>query len=285
MTDILTVSAAVGDPLPWPDATVADLITAQAARTPDAVAVRQWDVRLSYRELVERAAGLAAALREHGVGPGDRVGVCGHRTPDLVVTVVGVLLAGACYVPFEPGGPRERLREIVRDAGVRLVAGDAAAAEFADEPDIATVGLPGPAPVAPCPARPGDPAYVLFTSGSTGRPKGVLTTHRNVVEFVTGIAALAGADAGVRSAGISSLSFDAVVIDLFVPLVLGGAVQLLGADDRTDPVRLARFLDAHEVNWGVITPIVLALLDPGDVPAWRTVLCGGEAVPAELVAR
>ncbi|MCW3841257.1 amino acid adenylation domain-containing protein [Micromonospora yasonensis] len=285
MTDILTVSAATGDALPWPDATLADLVTAQAARTPDAVAVRQWDARLSYRELADRAAGVAAALRERGVGRGDRVGVCGRRTPDLVVTVLGVLLAGAAYVPLEPGGPRERLREIARDAGVRVVVGDAAAAEFGDEPGVEPVALPGPAPLAPCPARPADPAYVLFTSGSTGRPKGVLTTHRNVVEFVTGVTALTGVDAGVRSLGIASLGFDAATMDLFVPLLLGGAVQLLGADDRADPVRLARFIAAHEVTWGFITPTVLALLDPADVPSWRTVLCGGEAVPAELAAR
>ncbi|MEU1687495.1 amino acid adenylation domain-containing protein [Micromonospora sp. NPDC005707] len=285
MTDILTVSAAYGANLPWPDATLADLIAAQAARTPDAVAVRQWDTRLTYRQLVDRAAGLAAALRERGIVPGDRVGVCGARTPDLVVTVLGVLLAGAAYVPLEPGGPRERLREIARDAGIRVVAGDAAAAEFGDEPGVEAVGLPGPAPLAPCPARPGDPAYVLFTSGSTGRPKGVLTTHRNAVEFVTGVAALTGADASVRSLGIASLGFDAATMDLFVPLLLGGAVQLLGADDRADPVRLARFVAAHEVTWGFITPTVLALLDPAELPSWRVLLCGGEAVPAELVAR
>ncbi|WNM39703.1 amino acid adenylation domain-containing protein [Micromonospora halotolerans] len=285
MTDILTVSAAYGADLPWPDATLAELIAAQAARTPDAVAVRQWDTRLTYRQLVERAAGVAAALRERGVGRGDRVGVCGARTPDLVVTVVGVLLAGAVYVPLEPGGPRERLREIARDAGVRVVVGDTAAAEFGGEPGVEAVGLPGPAPLAPCPACPGDPAYVLFTSGSTGRPKGVLTTHRNAVEFVTGVAALTGADASVRSLGIASLGFDAATMDLFVPLLLGGAVQLLGTDDRADPVRLARFVAAHEVTWGFITPTVLALLDPAELPSWRVLLCGGEAVPAELVAR
>ncbi|WP_262285282.1 amino acid adenylation domain-containing protein [Micromonospora sp. MA102] len=285
MTDILTASVAYGADLPWPDATLAELIAAQAARTPDAVAVRQWDTRLTYRQLVDRAAGVAAALRERGVGRGDRVGVCGARTPDLVVTVVGVLLAGAAYVPLEPGGPRERLREIARDAGVRVVVGDTAAAEFGGEPGVEAVGLPGPAPLAPCPARPGDPAYVLFTSGSTGRPKGVLTTHRNAVEFVTGVAALTGADASVRSLGIASLGFDAATMDLFVPLLLGGAVQLLGTDDRADPVRLARFVAAHEVTWGFITPTVLALLDPAELPSWRVLLCGGEAVPAELVAR
>ncbi|TWH65088.1 condensation domain-containing protein [Micromonospora olivasterospora] len=126
---------------------------------------------------------------------------------------------------------------------------------------------------------------MLFTSGSTGRPKGVVVSHRNVAEFVTGWAGVTGAGAGVRALCASSLVFDAVVIDLFVPLLLGGAVQLAGSDDRTDPVRLARFIAAHEVDWGILTPTVLSLLDPADVPTWRTVLCGGEAVPAELAER
>ncbi|SIM62576.1 non-ribosomal peptide synthetase [Micromonospora cremea] len=285
MTDILSISAVRGEPLPWPDATLAELVVAQANRTPDAVAVRQWDTRLSYADLLARAAAVAAALRERGVGRQTRVGVCGGRRPELVATVLGVLLAGGCYVPLEPGGPRRRLRGIAADAGVSLVVGDAADAEFGDAPGIEALGLPGPAPLAPCPARPGDPAYVLFTSGSTGRPKGVLTSHRNVVEFVTGVVALTGADAGVRSLGIASLGFDAATMDLFVPLLLGGTVQLLGAEDRADPVRLTRFIAAHEVNWGFITPTVLAMLDPAELPGWRTVLCGGEAVPAALAAR
>ncbi|SCF27495.1 amino acid adenylation domain-containing protein [Micromonospora purpureochromogenes] len=284
MTDILSISAVAGPQLPWPDGTLADLIAARAARCPDAVAVRQWDDRLTYRELIGRAAGVAAALRAHGVGRQTRVGVCGRRRPRLVVDVLGVLLAGGCYVPLEPDGPRERQREIVADAGVSLLVGDAAA-ELADLPGVEVVESAGPAPLAPCPARSGDPAYVLFTSGSTGRPKGVLTTHRNVVEFVTGCATVSGADAGVRSLGIASLGFDAATMDLFLPLLLGGAVQLLGAEDRADPARLARFIAAHEVNWGFITPTVLSMLDPADVPGWRTVLCGGEAVPAELAAR
>ncbi|MFI6230554.1 amino acid adenylation domain-containing protein [Micromonospora echinospora] len=285
MTPTPHPAAAHGPELPWPDATLADLVREQAARTPDATAVRQWDDRLTYRDLVERAAGVAAALRERGVGPDSRVGVCATRRPDLVVTVLGVLLAGAAYVPLDPGGPRARLREIARDAGVRIVVGDAAGAEFGDVAGVATLGPPGPAPLTPCPARPGDTAYVLFTSGSTGRPKGVRVTHRGLVEFVTGWAARTGVDAGTRSLASAALSFDAAVIDLFVPLAHGGAVQLAGSDDRADPLRLQRFAAAHDVTWGLLTPTVLALLDPAALPGWRTVLCGAEAVPAELAAR
>jgi mycobactin peptide synthetase MbtE len=265
--------------------TVAELILAQARRTPDAVAVRQWDDRLTYRELVERAGGLANALHARGVGPESRVGICATRDPNYVATVVGVLLAGACYVPLEPGGPRQRLLEIVADAEVSLVVGDAAATEFGDVPGIETLGLPGPAEPGDCPASRHNTAHILFTSGSTGRPKGVLTTHHNILSFIAGWHERFPIDERTRVLGISSLGFDATTIDLFVPLTVGASVQLLSATDRADPERLRRFVVENEVDYGFITPTMLSMLDPADVPGWRIVQCGGEAVPAELAAR
>ncbi|EOD65567.1 non-ribosomal peptide synthetase, partial [Amycolatopsis vancoresmycina] len=226
--------------------------------------------------------GVAAALRERGAGPETRVGVCAHRTPALVSTVLGVLLSGACYVPLEPGGPRARLSAIAADAGVTLIVGDAAVAEFGPGTGI---DVPPPAAAGTCPAKPENTAHVLYTSGSTGRPKGVLTRHRNIVAFVGGFAARLGAGPGTRTLGISSLGFDAFTMDVFVPLAVGGSVQLAGSADRADPERLRRFVVEHEVNFGFITPTLLALLDPADVPGWRTVACGGEPVPAELAAR
>ncbi len=264
---------------------IPDLITAQARRTPDAVAVRQWDDRLTYRELVERAAGLAGALRELGVAPETRVGVCATRDVDYVATVLGVLASGGCYVPLEPGGPRRRLREIAGDSGVSIVAGNAAAAEFGDVPGIRTLAPPPPATPRPCPATGLNTFHVVYTSGSTGRPKGVVTTHRNMAAFVAGWRERFPIDAGARVLAISSLGFDASAIDLYVPLTVGATVALVSDSDRTDPERLRRFLVAHEVQRGVITPTMLSMVDPADVPGWTLVNCGGEAVPAELAAR
>ncbi|WP_410613647.1 amino acid adenylation domain-containing protein [Amycolatopsis sp. lyj-109] len=266
----------------YSDTTVAALILAQAERTPDVLAVRQGATRLTYAELVAAAWGVAAALRERGVGRQTRVGVCGHRTPALVTTVLGVLFSGGCYVPLEPGGPRARLSGIVADAGVSLVIGDAAVAEFGP-----ALGIDVPPPAAPgvCPATPDSTAHVLYTSGSTGRPKGVLTTHRNIVAFAGGFAGRLGVGPDTRTLGIASPGFDAFTMDVFVPLIAGGSVQLASSADRADPERLRRFVVEHDVNWGFITPTLLSLLDPEDVPGWRTIACGGEPVPAELAAR
>ncbi|MFC9254673.1 amino acid adenylation domain-containing protein [Amycolatopsis thailandensis] len=289
MTDTLPVMGGHCPPLSYPDTTVTGLILAQAARTPDAVAVRQGDVRLTYRELVASATGVARLLRARGAGPGTRVGVCADRRPELISTVVGVLLSGAAYVPLEPGGPKARLAEIAADAGLSLVVGDCALAEFGATEGIEALDVPppadGPVEAAECPAGPDDLVHLLYTSGSTGRPKGVLTSHRNVVAFVTGFAAALDIRPGTRTLGISSLAFDAFTMDVFVPLAHGGSVQLAGAADRADPERLRRFLVEHDVEWGFVTPTLLSMVDPAAVPGWRVVACGGEPVPADLAAR
>jgi mycobactin peptide synthetase MbtE len=287
LTDTLPGTGIDGPSLSWTalshtDTTVTALILAQAARTPDALAVRQGTTRLTYAELAAAAWGVAAALRECGVGPESRVGVCAHRTPALVTTVLGVLFSGGCYVPLEPGGPRARRSGVVADAGVSLVVGDAAVAEFGPG-----LGIDVPPPAAPgvCPATPDSTAHVLHTSGSTGRPKGVLTTHRNIVAFAAGFAGRLGVGPDTRTLGIASPGFDAFTMDVFLPLIAGGSVQLASSADRADPERLRRFVVEHDVNWGFITPTLLSLLSPEDLPGWRTVACGGEPVPAELAAR
>ncbi|WP_406318545.1 amino acid adenylation domain-containing protein [Streptosporangium sp. NBC_01639] len=271
--------------------TVADLIVARARAVPDSVAVEQWDEKITYRELVARATALAAELGALGVGPESRVGVCLERRPAMVVALLGVLLAGGCYVPLDPAGPRLRLRDTAADAGLDIVVCDRVGAEAVGETGLRCVAVPGPAgpvdlsAVPPCPAAPDNLAYVIYTSGSTGRPKGVLVTHRNLAAYVVTWAAHTGAGQDTRALGFSSLGFDASIIDLFVPLSVGGSVQLAAETDRTDPARLQRFITEHRVTWGILTPAVLSLLDPAALPGWRTVMCGGDVVPAELVDR
>jgi amino acid adenylation domain-containing protein len=265
--------------------TIPDQILAQAHRTPDAIAVRQWDTRLTYRELTEQAAAVTDALQDMGVRRGDRVGVCATRGTSHVVTVLGILAAGAAYVPMDPGGPRQRLLEIAEDAGVTVVAGDAAATEFGATPGIRTLTPQGTATPRPCPATDDDTFHVLYTSGSTGRPKGVLTTHRNVAAFVAAWQQLYPLAPGARALAASSLGFDASTIDLYVPLTVGAQIQLVPAADRADPERLRRFLIAHDVEWGLLTPTMLSTLDPDGLPRWHTVFAGGEPLTADFAAK
>ena len=269
----------------FPDATVPALVLAVADRRPDAVAVRQWDERLSYAELAAVACRLAASLRSVGVGPGDRVGVCLHRRPPMVGALLGVLLSGAAYVPLDPAGPPVRRAGMIADAGLDVIVVDGETAGLFPQSRQILVPAPGPAErVAPV-AGLDDPAYVLFTSGSTGRPKGVVVGHRSLTSFATAFGSVTGAGEDTTAFGYASLGFDVSVLDLFVPLVAGGTVALAGEADRTDPARLQRFVAEHRVTWGCLPVALLPLLDPDRLPDWRTVITGAEAPGPEQVLR
>lgn len=269
-------------------ATLADLLVAQARRTPDVVAVEQWDRRLRYRELLDRAARLAGVLRAGGAGPEVRVGICVRRTPDLPVAVLGVLLSGAAYVPLDPDHPIRRLTTILDDAGMDQVVADAPGRELLAGTGRTLVDPAGsypPGPVGPTGCGPDHAAYVLYTSGSTGRPKGVVVSHGNAVAFGDAVRRLRPTGPGCRTAGFASLAFDTSLFDMIHPLATGATVALLPAEDRVDPARLQRFLAEHRVTRAMLPPAVLPLLDPAGLPDLAELFAAGEPCGPEQVAR
>ncbi len=290
-TDVASVRGWTHGPdHPVPGALLGELIAAQAARTPEAVAIRQWDAQLTYRELAGAAAQLASRLRALGVGPEVRVGVCARRTPRLPVAALGVMLAGGAYVPLDPAHPLRRLDGILDDADIAVVVADEVGRALLEDCDRHLV-VPGPAgvggPVAPSPTGvgPANAAYVLYTSGSTGRPKGVVVSHHSVACFATAAADRFALDESCRAIAFSALGFDVSVLDMFAPLTRGAGVQLVGDDDRIDPARLQRFLEAHEVTWGFLPPALLPLLDPDRLPHLRHLVTAGEPPGPEQVER
>jgi natural product biosynthesis luciferase-like monooxygenase protein len=223
-----------------PRAEVADVLVHQVlaqrvAATPDAVAVVAADATLTYRELDERAERLARQLRHLGVAPDEPVGVHLGRDSLLVITLLGILKAGAAYLPLDPGYPRDRLAFMVGDAGVRLVVADARSAAAAGRLGAAQVVVPD---LTEAPATsPDDPpvavtadnlAYVIYTSGSTGRPKGVMVTHRNVATLFAGMTDVFGADEPSTWLAVTSVSFDISVVELLWALTHGHRVVLRG---------------------------------------------------------
>lgn len=216
------------------DRTLVELFEAQAMLTPEADAVLCGDERVSYAGLEARANRLARLLRRRGIGPDDRIGVCFHRSSELVVAVLAVLKAGGAYVPLDPAYPLERLRFIAQDAGCRVVLTEpslqalasATGAEllFSDadaENDVSEPEASGRA------ARPDSLAYVIYTSGSTGTPKGVAIEHRQVVNLVSWATTTFTADERAGMLASTSIAFDLSVFELFVPLCSGGAVILV----------------------------------------------------------
>ncbi|GAB1510341.1 MupA/Atu3671 family FMN-dependent luciferase-like monooxygenase [Actinophytocola sp. KF-1] len=204
-----------------------DLVARHAAAAPDEPALLAGDRTMTRGELLAAADAVAARLHADGIGRDTVVGVYLDRTPELLVAILGVLRAGAAYLPLDPAYPDERLAFMVRDSGCPLVLtrrGLARRARALPAPVLAVDDLP--AGTAPSPvADPGRLAYVIYTSGSTGRPKGVQVTHRNLGAFGAGVDRLLGTEPGVWLA-LTSFSFDISVLELLWTLARGYRVVL-----------------------------------------------------------
>ena len=264
--------------------TLAELFEAQVRRSPEAEAVSLGEEGLSYGELNRRANRLAHRLRELGVGPESRVGLCAERSLELVVGVLGILKAGGAYVPLDPEYPAERLAYMVEDSGVRVAVTSEQGGDRLPG-GLEVVGLEGhegqpeadPAPL----AGPQNLAYVIYTSGSTGRPKGVMVEHRNLLHLVSWNNSAYLHGTGVTSTAVASPSFDASVWEVFPPLLCGGTVALAPAKLLADVDAIGEWLQAVRPDVVFMpTPVLEALLD--GKPRWlfevRALLTGGDVL-------
>ncbi|GGS28025.1 amino acid adenylation domain-containing protein [Streptomyces parvus] len=284
------------EPAPFPA-----LFEAQVAAHPDRVAVIAGDTRLTYAELNARANRWAHHFIGRGVGPEQRVAVAVPRSLDWLAATLGVLKAGATYLPVDPGYPASRIAFIAEDsapvlvlttedAEIRAALPAGTEVRAVDAPDVrAEVDAapdtdPGDTDRT-APLRAGHPAYVIYTSGSTGRPKGVVVTHH-------GIAGMAGAhaenfdiDDDSRVLQAVSPSFDVSMADLSMTLLSGATLVLPEGNQQPAGGELAALVDRHEVTHLQITAGVLATLPRAELPTLRTLAVGGEACPPDQVAR
>lgn len=264
------------DETPAPNGTLHEPIFTQAARTPELPAIIGPHNTLSYAELAEGALAIAGGLVEHGVRPGDPVAVCLPKGPEQLVAVLGVLAAGAAYVPIGVEQPPARRERILRRAGVTLTIDEA--------------GLPVATPLpAPLPSAGDDLAYVIFTSGSTGEPKGVEITHAAALNTNVAVNERFGIGKGDRVLAVSALDFDLSVYDLFGLLAVGGAVVCVTEEQRRDARAQSALVAEHGVTvWNTVPALLEMLLvaaDPGSLSSLRTVLVSGDRVGVDLAKR
>ncbi|MEG8279666.1 amino acid adenylation domain-containing protein [Streptomyces sp. AHA2] len=274
---------------PLPARTVVELVAAQAARTPDAVAVVSGDTSLTYRQLQRRAGRLAAVLREHGVGRGALAAVALPRCADLAVAMLAVLKAGGAYLPLDPAHSSSRTGLLLDAARPALVlTGGEVAAGLTGSPApvlrLEDVDLDGPGPqAAEVRLSAEDLAYVMFTSGSTGTPKGVAVPHGAVVNGVHDLRRTVGVEAGSRMLAATSVTFDVSVFEIFTALATGATVEIV-----RDVLELAERGSWSGTTVSAVPTVFAALLDQlaahrGGGLDVRTVVFAGEALTADLV--
>jgi amino acid adenylation domain-containing protein len=268
---------------------------AQAAATPDAVAVEFGAERQRYAELNRQASQIARRLRELGAGPEALIGVCMPASPRRLAALLAVWKAGGGYVPLDPALPPERMAFLLADTGMAVVITDAASASRVPAgPDITMLcldteweqlsGLDGSNLAGPG-ASPDNTAYVIYTSGSTGQPKGVVVEHRQAINLLQGMAThwkVGPADAVLQ---FSSFTFDVSVMDMFMPLLSGARVVLAPAPALHSPPRLAALLREARITFACLPPAVLNLLGDGQFPALRVLMAAGEELPSDLARR
>ncbi|HEX6288834.1 MAG TPA: amino acid adenylation domain-containing protein [Herpetosiphonaceae bacterium] len=280
-------------------ATLHQLFEAQAARTPDAVALSDRQQTMTYRELDRRANKLARYLRRQGVGLEAYVGVCLEPSLWMVVGVLAILKADAAYVPLDPAYPRERLDYMLKDASIRVlltqehllgaVPGRAARTICLDS-EWTTIDRE-PADALHSSATPDSVAYVIYTSGSTGQPKGVLGLHRATVNRCNWMWQRYPFQPSERCCLKTSLNFVDSVWEIFGPLLQGVALEIVPEAIRKDPSRLLDLLAEAEVSRLVLVPSLLRLLLDHDpdlprrVPRLKLWITSGEALSLELARR
>jgi len=267
--------------------TVVDMFRDRVAAEPDREAVVSANTRWTYRELDHEVETLALALRSAGVGVGSVVAICVERTPMMVVALLAVLRAGAAYLPLDPSNPTERIEFMLDDVTPSLVISERALRERLGArwqgqviclDALPAAGEPGPAPL------PAHQAYVVYTSGSTGRPKGVTITHAQLASFVVAMRDCVGMTAEDRVLASTTIAFDPMIVEVFLPLSIGACVVVVPRAVTIDGRALGRAVREHRITIMQGTPATFRVLlsagwtgDPG-----LTVLCGAEVMSTSL---
>ncbi|MEU8364729.1 amino acid adenylation domain-containing protein [Nonomuraea sp. NPDC048882] len=281
---------------PIPGTTVVGLFEAQVARTPDAVALTCGDVELTYAELDRRANQVAGRLIGLGIGPESVVAAVFDRGIELVVSLLGVIKAGAAYLPIDPAYPAGRIAYVIADSGAACVlTGEdlrPRLAEFEIDAGLPVVVAGEPEVRAQAGTRPDvtveprHPMWVIYTSGSTGRPKGVLVEQHAIVNFLLSMRESFAPTAADRLLAVSTHGCDMAGFEFYLPLVTGARVVLAEQEQVLDPWALRTLIRAAGVTMVHATPSLWRglIADDGDPVDWTTVraMIGAEALPPDL---
>ena len=309
-SELASHQPAAHDQQVWPSAahaTLPQLFAQQAEATPEQMAVVCGMRRLTYRELLAESRQIAARLREQGAGADTLIGLYTERSLETVTGIMGILMAGAAYVPIDPAFPAERVKYVLEDSGVRIVLTQAKLTAALTDTDVGYEGMLLPLdseelqwqngseltaiPAVQVPeAQPSSLAYVIYTSGSTGLPKGVLIEQHSVINLVRhSWLNLYDGRKGLQMGMVASHIFDASVQQLFVALLTGSTLHVLTEEVKGNPVLWTNYLVDHGIQAIDGTPSYLNVMLQAGGPRTRELqldymLIGGEALTPAVIA-
>ncbi len=256
------------------DKTLVDLFGEQVLSTPDNIAVIFEEKQLTYRELNEAADRLAYYLRDkYQIQPDDRVGVMMNRGEQLIVSLLGILKAGAAYLPIDPAYPQTRIAYMLRDSACKVVLTESGIENMGQGSEVRgqrSEETPHPAP------RTSHLAYVIYTSGSTGEPKGVMIEHGGFVNMTLAQIKGFGISESDRVLQFSSPSFDASLSEIFMALLKGAALVMISADTIADAGCFLEYIERHKASVITFPPVYLNMLNRHPLPTVRTIITAGE---------
>jgi amino acid adenylation domain-containing protein len=278
------------------DRTLVDLFERQVAQNSDRLAVVFESQSLTYQQLNQQANQLAHYLiQNHQIQPDTLISICVERSVEMIVGILGILKAGAAYVPIDPNYPQDRMHWILQDSGTSVLLTQSFLVEKLalnqletpcqvicfDRTDFAELLTNNPNSQ----SQPDRLAYVIYTSGSTGRPKGVMIEHRGLTNSALASAHTFQVQSHSRFLQLASFSFDISIGEIAQTLAAGACLYLAKSETLLPSQVLVDFLTKHKISHLIIPPSVLSVLPPATLPDLQTIVVGGEACSAELVAQ
>ncbi|MCP5055021.1 MAG: amino acid adenylation domain-containing protein, partial [bacterium] len=267
---------------PYPeDKTIHRSIEEQVERSPDSLALITRSALISYRQLNESASRLAAGLIEKGIQPGSIVAIMMERSMEMVIGIIGVLKAGAAYLPIDPGYPQERIDFMLKDSNaIFCISDDSRKGKKNDQLSIINYQLLMKSSAfsasSAVKSGPASLAYVIYTSGSTGQPKGVMLEHRGCVNMLTDLIKGFELTPSDRVLQFASFTFDASVLEIFMTLFSGGGLVLVPKERLIDVPGFCNLLRRYSISSLILPPSFLKQLPRDNFPPLRVLLTGGE---------
>ncbi|PWN68629.1 hypothetical protein C1631_018305, partial [Chryseobacterium phosphatilyticum] len=267
--------------------TIQKLFEAQVVKTPNATALVYQDIRLSYQELNERANRIAHVLIDtYNIQPDDLIPMCLERSENMIVAILGVLKAGAAYVPMDPHYPADRIQHILNDTQAKIVFAEESSKSKIETEYTTVISLDDILFKAILETKESDNpltkttsenlVYVIYTSGTTGMPKGVMIEHQNVINVVSQIRDAYGFSEGEKITAYTSYVFDVSVSEFFNALLYGNELHLLDEALKKDADSISQYLLDHDIAYTYLPPVMLSVLPRLQYPSLKGILYAGE---------